>query len=118
MARRGGRSVGVDASPRRIALAAAGVEPEEKRFDQDILYGFSYLWLRGYLPKLQYRQEVWRNKRTPEDMAAWCMDRAKLRRRLEPADEEAVCSVAAARTEAGMVEEVVTSTSVTMCWEV
>ena len=80
----------MDASPRRIALAAAGVEPEEKRFDQDILYGFSYLWLRGYLPKLQYRQEVWRNKRTPEDMAAWCMDRAKLRRRLEPADEEAV----------------------------
>lgn len=108
----------MDASPRRIALAAAGVEPEEKRFDQDILYGFSYLWLRGYLPKLQYRKEVWRNKRTPEDMAAWCMDRAKLRRRLEPADEEAVCSVAAARTEAGMVEEVVTSTSVTMCWEV
>ena len=46
------------------AFAAAGVEPEEKRFDQDILYGFSYLWLRGYLPKLQYRQEVRRCERS------------------------------------------------------
>lgn len=100
------------------AFAAAGVEPEKKRFDQDILYAFSYLWLRGYSPKLQYRQEVWRNKRTPEDMAAWCIDRAKLRRRLDPADEEAIRGVVAAHTEAGMVEEVVTSTIVTMYWEV
>ena len=100
------------------AFAAAGVEPEKKRFDQDILYAFSYLWLRGYSPKLQYRQEVWRNKRTPEGMAAWCIDRAKLRRRLDPADEEAIRGVVAAHTEAGMVEEVVTSTIVTMYWEV
>lgn len=100
------------------ALRAAGFGEQDKEFDTGVLYAFTYLWNKGYTPRLDYRQEVWRIQRTESDMTSWCMDRARLRRNITSEEEQAIRETVSGFASDGMTEEIVTTTIVTMYWGV
>lgn len=99
------------------ALALVGIQdPQAGRDDVDKC--FTYLWLKGYEPHLDYRQEVWRSQRSTASMAGWCVDRARLRRDITAQEEERIRDFVAASAVEGVVRETVTTTVVTMDWAV
>ncbi|MEG1633029.1 MAG: class I SAM-dependent methyltransferase [Oscillospiraceae bacterium] len=100
------------------ALALIGITGQRERFDDTVLNAFSYLWQSGCCPELSYRKECWRPVKTLESMAAWCIDRAKLRRTLSAADEACVRDYLRSVSEDGMIYETVDTTIVTMYWHI
>ena len=100
------------------ACHAAGLGEDSGSFDDGLIYAFSYLWAKGYRPEIQYRQSVSHIRRTQEEMADWCLGRARLRRELGPQEEEAIRAVVASHTVNGIAEETLSSTIVTLSWEV
>lgn len=99
------------------ALSSIGLE-KDTQSDEVITYIFSALWGMGYSPKVQYRTQVHKSLKTREDMIAWCVDRAELKRKLTVREEEKIAKVVNLHTVAGMVEEVISSTIVSVYWEV
>lgn len=86
--------------------------------DEVFIYILATLWNMGYLPKVQYRTQVHKSLKTKEDMVAWCMDRAKLRKELTVGEEEKIIKVIHSHTVEGMVEETMSSTIISIYWEV
>ncbi|MBE6022582.1 MAG: class I SAM-dependent methyltransferase [Cellulosilyticum sp.] len=86
--------------------------------DEALIYIFATLWNMGYSPKIQYRTQVHKSLKTREDMTAWSMDRAKLRKELTAGEEEKMMQVIDSHTISGMVEETMSSTIVSIYWEV
>lgn len=100
------------------AFALIGIEGQAAHFEDTIVNAFSYLWEKGCCPELSYRQECWHFTKSLEDMAAWCIDRARLHKKLSTRDEEMISNYLQGISENGMVTETVTTTIVTMLWHV
>ena len=89
-----------------------------REHDDGIVHAFEYLWYSGLRPQLVYSDEVWESARSADAMAAWCIDRARLLRQLSPAEEDAMRAYVAGLAVDGIVRETVTTTVVTMYWQV
>lgn len=79
---------------------------------------FAYLWYKGYEPKLSYCNEVWTSDRTPEDAAAWYLDRARLQKAVTADDEARVLAYLRSAAKDGLVHEHTTVTRVTILWHI
>jgi SAM-dependent methyltransferase len=100
-------------------FSIAGVENAGKESDDDLIRCFSYLWLKGYTPRLEYRQEIWDNTKTPEQATNWYSKRAELYRSpLSPAERAEISAYMAARAKDGQIKENITTTIVTLYWTV
>lgn len=100
------------------AFEIAGIDPDNVRYDDQIAYMFEYLWYSGYRPQFSYGDQVWTNTRSIEDMAAWCINRAKLRGDISPADSRNIREYIKSIAVDGRVRETITSTDVTIWWQV
>lgn len=100
------------------AFAAVGLKNQEKKHDDDIVNMFRYLWYHGYCPKFQYHNEIWEEDKTLDEMAKWCIGRAKLVKDLDEKDEKAIISFLKTVTVNGMIHETVTTSIVVIQWEV
>jgi len=100
------------------AFEIVGIDPDNKRHDDQIAYMFDYLWYSGYRPQFSYADQVWTDTRSVEDMAAWCVNRAKLRRGLSPSDEEKIREFLESIAVDGRVRETIESTDVTVWWQI
>lgn len=100
------------------ALQAIGLPDWHAKPDEDVANCFHYLWLNGFSPEIQYREEVWRTEKTLEEANGWCCDRARLQREITPEDEKAIAQYLSSAAENGIVKETVTTTVVTMYWQV
>ncbi|NCB50631.1 MAG: class I SAM-dependent methyltransferase [Clostridia bacterium] len=100
------------------AFEIAGIDPDNIKHDDQIAYMFDYLWYSGYRPQFSYGDQIWTNTRSVEDMAAWCIGRAKLRRDLSPEAEQNIREYLESISEDGRVRETITSTDVTIWWQV
>ncbi len=90
----------------------------EESLDTDLINIFTYAWAKGYEPKLYYRKEVWRIPQNIEKFSDWCIDRARLRRSITPAEEEAIRKFITDKAdENGNVEEITNTTRVTVLWK-
>ena len=98
------------------AFASIGLPTAD--FDSGMPDLFTYLWAKGYEPEFFYHQEVWEPLRSIEDMTAWCVNRARLRRALTPAEEAEIARTVRDRAENGMVREHTATTRVTVIWRV
>ncbi len=99
------------------AIEAAGIQTGQSE-DDGIAKLFQALWLAGFCPEVQYRNEVWEQERTLEDMKQWCVKRAQLRQELIGGQEEAIGSFLDSVSIDGMIHETVTTTIVTIYWQV
>lgn len=79
---------------------------------------FSYLWYKGYRPQFFYGDEVWTSDRSPEDTAAWYLDRARLQKPISLNDETRVLDFLRAQAPDGLVHERTTVTRVTILWHI
>ena len=86
--------------------------------DTDIPYAFAYLRHKGYEPAFWYRRTTWKNHRTTEDTCAWCINRAKLQKKLTVEEESAMRRYIEAQAENGVVHETIETTLVTIAWRV
>lgn len=100
------------------AFELVGIRKSGEAGDRDLLYAFEYLWHKGYCPKLEYKNEVWINTRSIDDMAAWCIDRAKLKKGLARQDELVIRDYLNAIADNGKVQETIRTTLVTLYWQV
>ena len=99
------------------ALSSIGME-SSAGFNESLIYAFAALWQLGYSPRIEYRDTVHRSQKSSEDMFAWCVNRARLQRDISGAEEAQIRSVVDRHTAAGQVEEVVSSTIVSIFWDV
>ena len=100
------------------ALNTIGFRAEDTHSDSGVPYAFAYLWSKGYTPSLDYRREEWRVQRTEEDMVSWCVDRARLCRDITASEESAIRDLVSSFSDEGKTEEIVTTTIVTIFWEI
>lgn len=98
------------------ALSSIGME-SSAGFNESLIYAFAALWQLGYSPGIEYRDTVHRSQKSREDMLAWCVNRARLQRDISSAEEAQIRSVVDRHTAAGQVEEVVSSTIVSIFWD-
>lgn len=98
-------------------FSAIGLEKSSKA-DEALIYMFDMLWQMGYSPKIQYRKQTHQSLKTKEDMIAWCIDRAKLRKILTNEEEEKIIEVVQKHTQQDVVEETMSSTIASIYWEV
>lgn len=97
--------------------AAIGMGGEES-LDTDLLNIFTYAWCKGYEPKLYYRKETWNIPQDAEKFTSWCLDRARLRKKLTAQDEQTIREFIKSRAdENGKVEEITNTTRVTVLWK-
>ena len=104
----------LDRALEAAGLAGFGASPD----DQGLLYAFAYLWLQGYSPQVFYRESVSHWKQPQQAMAAWCLDRARLRQPLDTWQEQAIRAAVEGCAENGQVEETMTSMVATLLWSV
>lgn len=99
------------------ALARAGMAGQREQLDDAIPNTFAYLWMKGYEPEFSYRKEEWRSTRSLSDMEAWCVDRASLQKTLSKEEEASIRAYLREISKDGSIEEVTTTTIVTIYWE-
>lgn len=98
--------------------AAVGL-PGEVSLDTDLVNIFSYVWYKGYEPKLYYTTETWDMPQNAEEFLAWCTDRARLKKPLTETDEATIRDLIASHTdENGQVREHTVTTRVTVLWHI
>lgn len=95
-----------------------GIDRSEEQYHGSVLQAFEYLWYQGYCPQFYYHDEVWNAEKTVEEMTAWCVDRAKLHKEQTAMDEKTISAYIAEQAVDGVVQEVTTTTKVTMVWRV
>lgn len=100
------------------AFRLIGLDRSEDQYHGSVLQAFAYLWYKGYCPQFYYHNEVWNGEKTVDDMAAWCVDRAKLHKELTAAEEETIRSYITMQAVDGIVREITTTTKVTVIWRV
>lgn len=98
------------------ALATVGIGSSGS-YDSDLIHIFTYLWCKGYSPQFAYKKEVWNAERSTADMIGWCRDRARLRKELTAAEEEAIAAFVEGLAQDGIVKEHTTTTRVTIIWK-
>lgn len=79
---------------------------------------FSYLWARGYDPKLYYRTEPWHIVRPLSQACDWYINRARLSKALSSAEEQKVRGYLASQAVNGEITENSTTSIVTVYWTV
>lgn len=100
------------------AFRLIGLDRSDEQYHGSVLPAFTYLWYKGYCPQFYYHDDVWRGRKTVEDMTAWCADRARLHKELTTEKEAAIRSFMESQAEDGYVQEVTTTTRVTIIWRV
>lgn len=98
---------------RDTALSLVDVTPREGQ-DNEMIYMFSYLWLKGMNPEVSFREECWHFEKSIEDMKAWCLDQAKLTKTLTEQEEDIVSEYLEQVAVNGTISECVTTTVATM----
>lgn len=100
------------------AFRLVGLDRSEAQYHGDIWQAFTYLWHKGYSPQFFYRDEVWDNQKSIEDMVAWCTDRALLQKKLTKEEQAVIRSYVESLSVDGNVQEHTTTTRVTVVWKV
>lgn len=100
------------------AFRLAGINNSQEQFHGGVLEAFTYLWYNGRCPQFYYHDTIWDGEKTVEDMAAWCIDRAKLKKQLTAKDEVVIREFVESQAVDGIVREITTTTKVTMIWRV
>lgn len=100
------------------AFGAAGITGQKEQLDEIIPNTFTYLWLKGYEPEIWYRKEIWKSVKPREEMEKWCLNRAKIQKELREEEEEKIREYVKAVSIDGYVEETVTTSIVTIYWQV
>ena len=99
------------------ALCAAGIQPK-MGFDEALTYVFAALWELGFEPRVQYRRQEHKTRLPVEIVLARTFARAQLWKPLNEQERRAMESAVRAHDEGGMVEETLSSTVVSVIWEV
>lgn len=100
------------------AFRQIGLTPSMDQYHGSIFQAFSYLWCSGYCPQFYYHEDAWQSEKPVEAMAAWCTDRARLRRELTDREEQAIARYVESQAVDGIVRELTTTTRVTILWQV
>jgi SAM-dependent methyltransferase len=90
--------------------------PVKKENDPLISNAFTYLWLNGYEPKITFHKEVWNADRAYEDAVKWYINRARQRADISANDEDKIKEYLNVFVDGGIVREVMSSTIVSMYW--
>lgn len=99
------------------AFALAGITSQKNQMDEAVANVFAWLWLSGYRPEISYREEIWQDERPVEQMAGWCIGRARLHREITPFEEEKIRVFLDRKSVDGKVTETVRTTIVTVYWK-
>ncbi|MDO5301560.1 MAG: class I SAM-dependent methyltransferase [Tissierellia bacterium] len=99
------------------AFALVGITQQAQEMDDVSLNTFAYLWLKGYSPEVSYHDVVWEQKRTLEETENWCIERAKLHRKLSPKEEDEIRHFLEGLAVDGSITEIITSKIITMYWK-
>lgn len=105
-------------SVKDAAFRLIGLASDCESMDDSVVSAFSYLWYKGCSPEISYRRESWNSSKSVEYTAAWCIDRARLRRELSERDEGTIREYLSDIAVNGMISETVDTTIVTMLWHI
>ncbi len=86
--------------------------------DDSITYAFALLWQAGYSPYFSYHDEVWESNKSFEEAYSWYIGRVKTMKTLTAAEENTLKEYLASIAVDGKIYEKITSTIVTMVWQV
>lgn len=100
------------------AFRLVGINNSQEQFHGGVLEAFTFLWYSGRCPQFYYHDTIWDGEKTVEDMVAWCIDRAKLKKQLTAKDEAVIREFVESQAVDGIVREITTTTKVTMIWRV
>lgn len=95
-----------------------GIHEKHESSDLDIIYAFALLWQQGRLPHLDYKQQLWEMKKTPEQAYGLYINRMKTYRDLSPEEEEKIKQYLQSIMKDGFVHENVNTTVTTLFWHV
>lgn len=95
-----------------------GIDNREKKLDSDIIHLFSYLWLKGYEPRFNYRNEVWEQLKTVEEATLWYTNRLNVTKKLTDENRQTIADHIEGISQAGVVHNNTTTSIVTVDWSV
>lgn len=91
---------------------------ENNKFDDFIAYAFSAIWGNGCNPQVEYKDVVWKMKKTVSHIEPWYLGRLKEDRDIDKETENKIKSYLEEISTDGYVNEIISSTLVNMCWQV
>lgn len=100
------------------AFEHAGIPSKEEETEDTVISIFRYLWYHGYCPGFYYQDEVWEQDKTLDEMKAWCIGRAKLRKEIGSEEERAIADYLESAAVNQMIHETVKTTIVVIRWNV
>ncbi|RNC62865.1 MAG: Ubiquinone biosynthesis O-methyltransferase [Candidatus Dichloromethanomonas elyunquensis] len=98
--------------------ALAGIKDKRESSDEELVFAFELLWRQGYLPELQYEEQVWKMKKTLEQAKGMYINRIKTYRDISSAEEKEIETYLGSLAKDGFVYEEVDTTVATMVWQV
>lgn len=89
-----------------------------KSFDDTIMYCFGLLWAQGYLPRIDYDEQVWNGDRPLEEAKFHYTRFIEARHQLNDAQKERIASYLTSIAEDGRVKEQIHTTIAMMYWAI
>jgi len=95
-----------------------GITEKRESSDMDIVYAFELLWGQGLSPYLEYEQQRWSMKKTPEEAYGMYINRVKTYRDISSDEEEKIKTYLRSIAKEGLICEDVDTTVTTIYWHV
>lgn len=95
-----------------------GIREKRESGDEDLLFSFSLLWQQGYLPQLEYEQQVWKMRKTLDEAYGLYINRIKTYKKITLAEEDKIKEYLKSLVRDGFIYEDVNTTIATLYWQV
>jgi cyclopropane fatty-acyl-phospholipid synthase-like methyltransferase len=95
-----------------------GLKSNNSIQDEKITYAFDMLWQLGYCPQFSYYNEIWKPEKTMEQAYAWYIGKVKTKKDISSLEEVKIKEYLQSIAIDGKIHEVITSTIVSIYWEV
>lgn len=95
-----------------------GISEKRESSDVDIIYAFELLWRQGLSPYLEYKQQRWSMRKTPEEAYGMYINRVKTYRDISFDEEEKIKAYLQSIAKDGLICEDVDTTVTTIYWHV
>lgn len=95
-----------------------GINNNNTNFDRELLFAFDYLWIKGYLPKIEYDKQVWNIEKTIEEAKKHYVNFIKASNKINEKHEKDIRDYLDSISINGIVKEEIQTTVTMLYWHV
>lgn len=101
-----------------IIREKCGVAKKKSNFDEEFIYAFETLWIKGYFPKVDYQERIWDNKRNIIEAQDYYLNRIKESNEITSDQEDLIKEYIQSIAYNGIVKEHIVTTVAMLYWHI